>query len=481
MPTELPLRDFSVSLLCQNRLNLHSRSSSNVFLVFPGIPHYNNSHSLITFSKLLGNDIVGFRFRRSLKIAPGIRINFGKKSPSLSFGVRGAGITVGSRGVYGNVGIPGTGLSYRTKLDSSNRSTNSDSSVNRSANSGNPGRKRQVKAFVDMVLYLKLNDDGSLFYGAVNGEEYSSDIVMTIKKQKKEFLIDWLSRKAEEINQVIEDILNIHMLTSSPEAKIRYEIRPFLEPEPVRSEVIKPKLKNTGLLTWLFKSFAIKVEEFNRNALMDYEMRKEKAEKDHAIHNKLWNEAKAAFIKEEERKKWIVDQGRFSNKEAMEEFLDNSFNFIEWPRETNINYEINDALDTLAIDVDLPEIEDLPSSKAKVAEREFSIKYRDISETELRKEYMKHIHGVCFRVIGEAFAALPTITHITLSAFSQRASKVDGNVNNEYLVSLKVQRGDWGKINFNNLSTLDLTECLASFELRRKMTKTGMFSPIEAF
>ncbi len=53
-----------------------------------------------------------FRFRRSIKIAPGIRWNFGKKSSSVSFGGRGAHYTVGTSGSRATVGIPGTGLSY---------------------------------------------------------------------------------------------------------------------------------------------------------------------------------------------------------------------------------------------------------------------------------------------------------------------------------------------------------------------------------
>lgn len=56
---------------------------------------------------------MGFRFRRSVKIAPGVRLNFGKKSTSVSFGGKGARYTVSSTGKKtASVGIPGTGLSY---------------------------------------------------------------------------------------------------------------------------------------------------------------------------------------------------------------------------------------------------------------------------------------------------------------------------------------------------------------------------------
>lgn len=53
-----------------------------------------------------------FRFRRSVKLFPGVRWNIGKSSSSLSFGGRGYHYTVGSRGSRTTIGIPGTGLSY---------------------------------------------------------------------------------------------------------------------------------------------------------------------------------------------------------------------------------------------------------------------------------------------------------------------------------------------------------------------------------
>lgn len=60
---------------------------------------------------------MGWRFRRSFKILPGLRLNIGKKSVSVSAGPRGLTTTVGKTGVHQNVGLPGTGLSYRTKVE----------------------------------------------------------------------------------------------------------------------------------------------------------------------------------------------------------------------------------------------------------------------------------------------------------------------------------------------------------------------------
>ena len=56
---------------------------------------------------------MGFlRFRRTFRIAPGVRINLSKSGVSGSVGRRGAWFTLGPRGTRTTIGVPGTGLSY---------------------------------------------------------------------------------------------------------------------------------------------------------------------------------------------------------------------------------------------------------------------------------------------------------------------------------------------------------------------------------
>lgn len=59
---------------------------------------------------------MGFRFRKSIRILPGVRLNLSKSGVSTSIGGRGATINVGKKGVRGTVGLPGTGLSYSEML-----------------------------------------------------------------------------------------------------------------------------------------------------------------------------------------------------------------------------------------------------------------------------------------------------------------------------------------------------------------------------
>src|SRR4051812_34522748 len=62
---------------------------------------------------------MGFRFHRSLKILPGLKLNFSGGGVSLSAGVRGARVNFGPRGSFATLGLPGTGLSYRQRIGGS--------------------------------------------------------------------------------------------------------------------------------------------------------------------------------------------------------------------------------------------------------------------------------------------------------------------------------------------------------------------------
>ncbi len=60
---------------------------------------------------------MGLRFQKRLRILPGLRLNLSKRGVSASVGPRGADVNIGRGGITTNAGIPGTGLSYRAKLN----------------------------------------------------------------------------------------------------------------------------------------------------------------------------------------------------------------------------------------------------------------------------------------------------------------------------------------------------------------------------
>jgi len=57
-----------------------------------------------------------FRFRKSIPILPGVRVNLSKTGVSTSVGGHGATLNVGRGKRMVTLGVPGTGLSYRAPI-----------------------------------------------------------------------------------------------------------------------------------------------------------------------------------------------------------------------------------------------------------------------------------------------------------------------------------------------------------------------------
>lgn len=56
---------------------------------------------------------MGVRFRKSVKIAPGVKLNVGKSSAGVSFGGKGSHLSMNTSGrITTSAGVPGTGVSY---------------------------------------------------------------------------------------------------------------------------------------------------------------------------------------------------------------------------------------------------------------------------------------------------------------------------------------------------------------------------------
>lgn len=59
---------------------------------------------------------MGWRFRHSFKVIPGVRLNLSKSGLSASIGGAPFTLNVGPHGAYGTASVPGTGISYRQRF-----------------------------------------------------------------------------------------------------------------------------------------------------------------------------------------------------------------------------------------------------------------------------------------------------------------------------------------------------------------------------
>jgi hypothetical protein len=389
---------------------------------------------------------MALRFRRSVRLAPGIRMNFSGSGVSWTLGPRGASIGFGRRGTYLNTGIPGTGLYARQRVSSSPPATRPEPLV---------GRRK---------VTITVSDEGEVQFLDEGGGRLSDEWIALGKKQHGDLIKGLVQSKVDEINASVEALGEVHLSTPPPLAP-KYAKAPFEHARPSQ-----PAPRPVGFWARLFRRRRERIEAENAAAEADYQQRLAAWAKARGLHEQL----------EEQRRK-LVEEDVLHDRDAMERVLAEAFEDIAWPRETVISFDVAEDGRAVTLDVDLPEIEDMPTKIAAVTGRGFEVKFTEASATKVRQLYMRHVHAVGFRLIGEVFACLPGCETVTLSAFSQRPDRQTGQIADQYLYSTRVARQRWRDIDFTNLDEVDVVAALERFEFRRTMTKTGVFQPIEPF
>lgn len=393
---------------------------------------------------------MALRFRKSFKLAPGVRMNLSGSGASWTVGPRGASIGIGKRGTYLNTGIPGTGLSARQRIGGGTSKTRKQSTI---------------PSIQTLSIAVEISDNGIIRFVDNAGNELSEKLVRVAKRQHGEKIKELIQKKCDEINQEIDSIGEIHLYTPSPLMRPAYIKAKFEEPVP-----IEPLLKKPSIIRSFFKSHRNKIESQNQAAISEYH-----------TQLKLWETRKTQFELHETDRKRLIEELIYTIPEAMSQFLEESLQEIVWPRETTVSTEILSNGRIIFIDVDLPEIEDMPNRKAAVPANGYKLSVKELSASNIHKLYMQHIHAIAFRIIGETFSSLPHAEEVVLSGYSQRPNKATGHIGDEYLLSVRVKRIAWSELAFDNLASIDATESLARFELRRSMSKTGIFKPIEPY
>ena len=397
---------------------------------------------------------MSFRFRRSIRLARGIRINLGLRGPSLSVGPRGLGLTVGPAGLTSHVGIPGTGLSYRE----TQRLTIPEGRL-----SG--AHQAEITERSGVGIHLSLASDGRLCLTNADGGTLDPRIDRRLRESYHVQLSAWLDEQCKAVNDEADEIIHLHRKTQSPRQTFHFNSLPFAVLAPVEPPPVK-----LGWLDRLFRGRRRQREADNAASVGQY-----RAARQH------WEAARGAHLAQQESMRHRWEDERLSSTDVMHELLEGRLRTINWPRETIVSFEVVDGGKALRLDVDLPEIEDMPTRSAEVAARGLKLNYHERSQIQVRREYMTHLHAVLFRVVGEAFATLPTVKRLECSGFSQRVDPVTGQEANDYLLSVRVERSKWEYIYVAQQAEVDPIDSLNWCELRRDCTASGIMRPITPF
>jgi hypothetical protein len=438
---------------------------------------------------------MAFRFRNTIRLAPGIRLNLGKRGISLSAGVRGASVTLGKNGLWGNVGAPGTGLSYRTRLSESpshqRRAQREQQRQSNHAASQSAPALTEFKATLDATGQVTLlNQDGQPLNASQRRMVWSD---------YAERMTTWLESEMDTINGDMELLLEIHQDIVPPGSAIPdYEPEVFDQPAPIKPEherrpprPVKPELEVSfwdrlipGRQQRLIQAqeqdlqnWESELEAWKHQCLQidkTYEQRLQQYERQVAEWNRAWE----AHQHEQTQLAQVFTERLTTDEGLVVEILTAELNDLDWPRETLVDFDIDLASQSVYLDVDLPEVEDIPARSAEFGARNRRLLIKDKSDRQRREEYARHIHGIVLRLAGVVLGLLPGIGRVVVSGYSQRLDSATGHINDDYLLSVAIDKARFAELNFEQPEQVDPIAALERFNLRREMTKTGIFRPV---
>ncbi len=451
---------------------------------------------------------MGLRFRKSIKLLPGVRMSVGSGGIGWSLGPRGASISVSKRGVYSNVGIPGTGLSFRQKIGGDRMSPSQLERAERryerelARAEKEAAKLREVRKRAEELANCKLSlkDDGTLSLTARGNTPLSRKEIALMWEQQGERIFDWLSEQADKINSETRQIVDIHLDTPPPDIHPTY-VRAVFDESPPNQPFLperqlspdQPAPRSIGfiarLLPWKRRAFEQAVrddEAAYAKAVSDFELNEELAAANHAAAVEKWHADLAAY--EVRKSEHSIEQDRLAEEwqkrlhgdvSLMEEVLSSAVDGISWPRETIVSFDVRDDGRFVVLDVDLPEIEDLPIRLADAEPSRKGLAIRRKSKKQLRAEYLRHVHGVGLHLLGSTFSAVPSAQTIVVSGYSQRIDRATGIEHDDYLFSVRATRDEFARIDFENLENVDPVVALGAFEIRRNITSGDDLKAIE--
>lgn len=391
---------------------------------------------------------MAIRFRRSVRILPGLRMNFSGSGIGLSIGVPGARVTVGPSGLYRHLSLPGTGIYSRERI--------------RLRDGGKRASPAQEQGLAGLTYRISTEDPTLRLLDYHTEEPLPESAIRWLRKHHPHVLPQALEESAEEFNEALEAMERIHLGTPAPSPAAEFAPEVFSEPRPE-----PPEPEPLRGLTRFLPSVRQRHEAAQAEAQGAWQAA-------HAAWEERAREHQAAQIPLRE-----AFAARDAQEEAASAVLAHRLETIRWPRETLLDWDVRG--DTLWMDVDLPTEARVPRKRFRVLQRGLRLGVTELSDTQVRRAYMGYVHGALFRIAGEAFHALPAVQRVVVSGFTQEIDGATGEEKDTFLVSVQIPRGDWETIRFDALDQVDPVPALARFPHRRNMTATGIFRAIVPF
>lgn len=356
-------------------------------------------------------------------------------------------MTMGRNGTFLNAGLPGTGLSYRQRLDGPRRASRAPA-FNPDEYSGS--------------IKIKVQDDGTVLITDTDDNELPTSVVKRAKTEQSEAIQELLEKAAEKVNQDLDACLGVHLATPCPGSS------PVIPPAFALAPPVMPLIQPPSLMDKMLL----------RSAKLESERQVAEAQYQQDLSD--WTAAQDAheFERAEIQKAFRLAAKGFSAQ--MEKALDYILSGIAWPKETLVAYEFSPDVTGVALDVDLPDESDIPRRTAE-AKGNGKLSFKSRSDAQVRRDFVGLCYGSLFRVVGEVFALLPGIDKCLVSGYVQRPDPATGREEEPYILSALVTRAHWDSLDFTSLDDIDPASMLNGCGARVSLDRSARFKEIEPF
>lgn len=399
------------------------------------------------------------RYRKSIKICKGVRLNVSGSGISTTFGGHGVSVTHGRNGTYLNTSIPGTGLSSRTKLgsNSSHHTTNSRSYSYQTDDTILPGES----------MIVSVSGDGKIEFSREDGQVITDP--STIRALKKEPSV------IEEIDKINKDRLetyeNLMQQFTHPEQQAvpvyptstyqklydnmqpeRYTRAVFDEPEPqitdIENQLAAEAQQNISTLKFWKKKELIqtyidehRTETWNKT-YQQWLARKEKFESDEDTKE---TEENQRFQEKYSLEKSMLKNMLDNDYAVLDKIINDWLSHIELPFSCNLEFNLQG--DSIFVDLDLPEIEEMPNIKCqKMASG--MVKVKDKPQKERKKDYSDCVYGLALLMASHFFGFAVSTKEIVISGYTQRRNTI-GDIQEDYIYSIRFTRDKFMNLDLN--------------------------------
>ncbi|GGD56214.1 DUF4236 domain-containing protein [Croceicoccus mobilis] len=169
--------------------------------------------------------------------------------------------------------------------------------------------------------------------------------------------------------------------------------------------------------------------------------------------------------------RWRAEQANSGpDADALADALLVSLGALDWPAEINIALAVTGG--RVLLDVDLPEIEDMPDATWKPVYTRLELVQKPMTKKDHGGFYLDHVCSILMRLAGHSFATSADIKTVALSAYTQRAAST-GRVDDEYVATAEITRAQWAEVDLSGLGRIDPHQLLRRFGAKIETNARG--------